>query len=183
MLPVTVAPRSKAWTVFARWDAGIVDSNPTQGMDVWRVYAFILCLGTSLATDWSLVQRVLRSVKNDLRNCIRGLGPEWAGRATEKENRHVSSSRQTPTTGSCKVPAIRSVELLAAGRAIAQAVSCRFPTAAARVLRFLLPIFIPPTAPHSSSIVRDWYNRPVSGRRIKWTHCQSHSTPRNLKKP
>jgi hypothetical protein len=31
-------------TVFARSDAWIVGSNPTQGMDVWCVYAFILCL-------------------------------------------------------------------------------------------------------------------------------------------
>jgi hypothetical protein len=31
-----------------------------------------------------------------------------------------------------------------------------------RVLRFPLPIFIPPTAPHSSSsIIWGWYNRPV----------------------
>jgi hypothetical protein len=45
-----------------------------------------------------------------------------------------------------------------------------------RVLRFPLPIVIPPTAPHSSSIIRGWYNRPVSGRRTKWT--QSHFIPR-----
>jgi hypothetical protein len=87
------------------------------------------------------------------------------------------------------------------GRAIAQVVSCRLPIAAAwvraqvrscgiyggqsgsgagflRVLRFSLPILIPPTAPHSSSsIIRGWYNRPVSGRCTKWT--QSHPTPRN----
>jgi hypothetical protein len=41
---VTVAERSKEWTVFARTDAVIVGSNPTQGMDVWCVYVFILCL-------------------------------------------------------------------------------------------------------------------------------------------
>jgi hypothetical protein len=29
-VPVTVAERSKAWTVFARSDAGIVGSNPTE---------------------------------------------------------------------------------------------------------------------------------------------------------
>jgi hypothetical protein len=50
-----------------------------------------------------------------------------------------------------------------------------------RVLRFPLPIFIPPPAPHSSSIsiIRGWYNRPNSGRGTKWT--QSHPTPSNLK--
>jgi hypothetical protein len=48
------------------------------------------------------------------------------------------------------------------------------------VLRFPLPILIPPTAPHSSSILWGWYNRPKSGRRTKWT--QSHPAPRNLKK-
>jgi hypothetical protein len=32
--PVTVAERSKACTVLARWQAGIVSSNPTQVMDV-----------------------------------------------------------------------------------------------------------------------------------------------------
>jgi hypothetical protein len=32
-------------------------------MNVWYVYVFILCLGRGLATSWSLVQGVLRSVK------------------------------------------------------------------------------------------------------------------------
>jgi hypothetical protein len=52
MLPVTVAEWSEARTVFVRSVAGIVGSNPTQGMDVWcvcvcvcvRVRAFILRL-------------------------------------------------------------------------------------------------------------------------------------------
>jgi hypothetical protein len=35
--PVTVAERAKACTVFARSEAGIVGSNPTQGMNVWCV--------------------------------------------------------------------------------------------------------------------------------------------------
>jgi hypothetical protein len=46
--PVTVAERSKACTVFARSEAGIVGSNPREGMDVWCVYAFIVCLGRGL---------------------------------------------------------------------------------------------------------------------------------------
>jgi hypothetical protein len=33
-MPVTVVERSKVCTVFARSEAGIVGSNPTQGMDV-----------------------------------------------------------------------------------------------------------------------------------------------------
>jgi hypothetical protein len=87
------------------------------------------------------------------------------------------------------------------GHAIAQAVSCWLPTAVAqvrsqvrscgicvgqrdagssflRVLGFLLPILIPPGAPHSSSyIIWGCYNRPNSGQCIKWT--QSHPTSRN----
>jgi hypothetical protein len=75
------------------------------------------------------------------------------------------------------------------GRAIAQAVSRRLSTARpefqprsgyvgfvvgkvalgqvfSRVFRFLLPIFVPPTASHSSSssITQGWYNKPFSGR-------------------
>jgi hypothetical protein len=42
VMSVTVSAWSKAWTVFARSDAGIVGSNPTQGMDVWYVCVFIL---------------------------------------------------------------------------------------------------------------------------------------------
>jgi hypothetical protein len=41
-VPVTVAERPKVCTVFARSTAGIVGSNPTQGMDDWYVYVFIL---------------------------------------------------------------------------------------------------------------------------------------------
>jgi hypothetical protein len=37
-----------------------------------------------------------------------------------------------------------------------------------RVLRFPLPILIPPNSVYSS-IIRGWYNRPISGRRTKWT--------------
>jgi hypothetical protein len=73
-------------------------------------------------------------------------------------------------------------------RAVAQAVSRRLPTAAARVrscgscggqsgtgagflrvLRFPLTILILPTAPQSSSIIWGWYNRPNSGYSTKWT--------------
>jgi hypothetical protein len=32
--PITVAAQSKAWASFAHLNAEIVDSNPTQGMDI-----------------------------------------------------------------------------------------------------------------------------------------------------
>jgi hypothetical protein len=66
--PVTVAERSKGSTVFARSEAGIVGSNPTQGMDVWCLCmclfcaCVVLCLGRGLAMSWSLVQGVLPTV-------------------------------------------------------------------------------------------------------------------------
>jgi hypothetical protein len=59
------AELSKAWTVFVRSNAGIVGSNPTQGMDVcvslFYVYV-VLCVGSGLATGWSPVQGVLPTV-------------------------------------------------------------------------------------------------------------------------
>jgi hypothetical protein len=80
-LPITAAAQSKAWTVFARSNAGIVGWNPTQGMDICCMYAFILglccpvlCLGSGLATGWSLAQGVLPSVKRwlcHMENCIK----------------------------------------------------------------------------------------------------------------
>jgi hypothetical protein len=62
IVPVTVAELSKACIVFARSEAGIVGSNPTQGMDVWCVCVCVcvcvcaciflcLCTGKGLATS------------------------------------------------------------------------------------------------------------------------------------
>jgi hypothetical protein len=96
---------------------------------------------------------------------------------------------------------MKDLLLIQLGRTVVQAVSRRFPTTVAwvraqvrlcgicggqsgtgagflRVLLFPLPILIPTAAPHSSSsIIRSWYNKPISGRCTKWT--QSHLTPRN----
>jgi hypothetical protein len=36
-----------------------------------------------------------------------------------------------------------------------------------RVHKFPQPNLIPPTAPHVSSIIRGWYNKPINGRRTK----------------
>jgi hypothetical protein len=54
---ITVAARSKAWNIFARSKAGIVGSNPTQGMDVC-LCLFCVCIGSGLAMGWSPVQGV-----------------------------------------------------------------------------------------------------------------------------
>jgi hypothetical protein len=59
-LPIAVAVRSNAWTVFARSNIGIVVSNPTQGMD--DSVRFILCAGSGLATGWFPVEGVLPTV-------------------------------------------------------------------------------------------------------------------------
>jgi hypothetical protein len=42
-MPILVTERSKAWTIFARSNAGIVGSNPTQGMDVC-VYVYSMLM-------------------------------------------------------------------------------------------------------------------------------------------
>jgi hypothetical protein len=40
-MPVSVAQQSKACTVFALSEAGIVGSNSTQGMDVWCLCVYV----------------------------------------------------------------------------------------------------------------------------------------------
>jgi hypothetical protein len=49
-VPITVAARSRARTVFARSNAGIVGSNPTQGIDVFLCVYFVFVFGSGLAT-------------------------------------------------------------------------------------------------------------------------------------
>jgi hypothetical protein len=59
-MPVTVAARSKAWTVFARSNTRVVSSNHTRSMDVCvRLFCVVLCVGRGLVMGWSPVQRVL----------------------------------------------------------------------------------------------------------------------------
>jgi hypothetical protein len=57
---------SKAWTVLARLDTGIIGFSPTQGMDVYvYVYAYsmsVFCVGRGLAMSWSFVQGALPTV-------------------------------------------------------------------------------------------------------------------------
>jgi anti-sigma factor RsiW len=78
------------------------------------------------------------------------------------------------------------------GHATAQAVSLRLPTAEARVriqvshVAFVVDkvalgqVF----SSHSSTyILRGWYNRPISGRRTKWTQSQPIQKKKRKKEP
>jgi hypothetical protein len=47
----TVAARSKAWTVFARSNNGIVGSNPAWGMDIYVFILFVLSY-VQVAASW-----------------------------------------------------------------------------------------------------------------------------------
>jgi hypothetical protein len=50
--PITVVEHSKAWSVFARSNAGIVVSKPNKGIDVCvRLFCVcvVLCVGSGLA--------------------------------------------------------------------------------------------------------------------------------------
>jgi hypothetical protein len=60
--PITVAAGSKTWSVFAPWNAGFVGLNPTRGTDICvRLFCVcaVLCVGSGLATGWSLVRGAL----------------------------------------------------------------------------------------------------------------------------
>jgi hypothetical protein len=45
------------------------------------------------------------------------------------------------------------------------------------VVRFPLPILIPPTVPHSAPIIPGWYRRPSNGGRTNWTQYHPHTPP------
>jgi hypothetical protein len=68
----------KAWTVFANPNIGIMRLNRIRGMDVCvRLFSVcvVLCVGSGLATGWSLVQGVLPTVYV-LRNWKSDQGPQ-----------------------------------------------------------------------------------------------------------
>jgi hypothetical protein len=80
-MPITVAERSKAWTVFVRADAGTMGSNTTQGMDVYClccVCVFLcLCTGRGLAMSWSPIQGVLLTVLDLVTEVKRKVSWRW----------------------------------------------------------------------------------------------------------
>jgi hypothetical protein len=91
-MPITVAARSKAWTIFARSSTGVVGSNPARGMCVCiRLFCVcvVLCVGNGLATGWSPFQGVLPTVyrNNKLKNFQGPKGCRAIER--EREKRHA----------------------------------------------------------------------------------------------
>jgi hypothetical protein len=48
-----------------------------------------------------------------------------------------------------------------------------------QLLQFPLPILLPPNAPYSS-IIWDWYNRPISSQRTEWSLTPSHKITKKL---
>jgi hypothetical protein len=77
---IMVAAQSKAWIVFARSNAGIMGSNPTQGMDVcvciYSVFVFSCVYLTAL---W----RADHSSKESYSLCKKGYETEEEARTSE----------------------------------------------------------------------------------------------------
>jgi hypothetical protein len=80
-MPITVAARSKAWTVFVRSNAGIVGSNPTQGMDVcaWVYSVFVLS-----CVQIAALRRADHSFKEPYCLCKEDYETEEEGRAQQR---------------------------------------------------------------------------------------------------
>jgi hypothetical protein len=89
-----VAARSKAWTVFARSNTGVVGSNRTQGMVVCvRLFCVCVvpCVGSGLTMSWSPVKGVLPCI--GLRNWKSGQGPTEECRAIYRQRDEGFRSR------------------------------------------------------------------------------------------
>jgi hypothetical protein len=77
--PITLAEQSKAWTVFARSNAGIVGLNPTLGMDVCIYSVFVL-----LCVQVEALRRTDPSSKESYRLCKKDYETEEQARAQQR---------------------------------------------------------------------------------------------------
>jgi uncharacterized membrane protein len=87
-MPITLVARSKAWTVFARSNAGIVGSNPAWGMDVcvciYSVFVLACVYVESLRRADHSSKESYRLCKKRLRKWRRGQGPTKVCRAIDE---------------------------------------------------------------------------------------------------
>jgi hypothetical protein len=88
----TVAAQSKAWTVFSRSEAGSWVRIPLKAwmFDVCMhlfCICVVLCLGSGLATSWSLLQGVLLSVKKMITELNKRPGSWMGWKSHWKKNR------------------------------------------------------------------------------------------------
>jgi hypothetical protein len=105
--PITLAARSKAWTVFARSNAGIMGSNPTQGTDVYILCLFsvciVLCVGSGLATGWSPVQGILPTVYRVTKLTKRPRPNKWLQSHNNKNNNNNNNVHYKSKAFLCSV--------------------------------------------------------------------------------
>jgi hypothetical protein len=83
--PITVTVLSKAWTLFARSNTGVMGSNPTRGMDVCvRFFCIcaVLCAGSGLSTGSPT-------------DCVKRLKNWKTGQSSTKGCRAIDSYRNT----------------------------------------------------------------------------------------
>jgi hypothetical protein len=84
-MPITVASRSKAWTVFSRSNTGIVGSNPIQCTDVCVcVYSVFVLSCVYVAALW----RADHSSKESYRLCKEDYETEEEARAQQRAVSH-----------------------------------------------------------------------------------------------
>jgi hypothetical protein len=101
---ITAAERSDARTDFARSNTGVVESNPSRGMDAC-VCLFCVCvvlhLGCGLGPGWSPVQGVLLTVYR-ITKLKERRGPTKNCRVTDKwMNNYINTIHKTSKTGNC----------------------------------------------------------------------------------
>jgi hypothetical protein len=99
-----VAARSKAWTVFALSNTGIVGSNLTctdVSVRLFCVY-IVLCVGNGLATGWSSVQGVLPTVYRikKLKKRPRSNKGLWSHRQIDTYTDSIHYYKTVPSRGS-----------------------------------------------------------------------------------
>jgi hypothetical protein len=89
-VPITVAVRSKAWTVFARLDAGITSSNPTWDMDIC---VRLFCVCAVLCVQIAALRRADPPAEGSYQLCKRS--SNWKEAKVQQRALEPQTGRQT----------------------------------------------------------------------------------------